>query len=144
MKKYFAACLAIGVLSFPAFAQEVEEPFICCENYDPAVDSPVNLAALTTGDQVSNIEGESGGAVGAKDGEITLQFSSSGASIFSGLNKVETIARGSDGWTGSILEEESDHVVYQPAGRPALTCESQPGMSGWFGPCKVPEQEEGA
>lgn len=144
MKRHLALLLAVSAITFPSFAQDVEEPFVCCENYDPAVDSPVNLAALSSGDQISNIEGESGGASGAKDGEITLFFDTAGANIYSGVNRVETIARGSDGWTGAILEESSDHIVYQPAGRPALTCEVQSGMSGWFGPCKVPENGENA
>jgi hypothetical protein len=140
--KYIATSLLIAVLPLGHYtvqATEIEDPpFECCET-DPPGGYQNNLAALSTGENSVEINSESTTtAVGTRDGEITVFRSDAGVEVFSGPLKVETIIRGSDGWTGSVLLESSSEVRYKPDGRPELVCAAQ-SIANWFGPCKVPE-----
>lgn len=141
MRKILIA-VSLGAVLFTMQSAFAEDPLPPPEYDDhPAVEN--NTGAMPTGsDAVANIQAETGGsAAGTEDGEITIYYDGTGIKVYSGLNKVEVIPTGSDGWIGSYLVE-TGNIKFTPAGRPQLDCEAQSGASGWYGPCKLPEIEE--
>ena len=133
IKKLLYLTIALVFVTGTSWAQE--------EEYSgPYDDEPVyenNLGALNNEDAAAVITGESGGANGTAQGEITIYSDTAGVKVYSGLNKVEVIPPNSDGWVGSYTLESSS-IRFHPAGRPVLDCPAQ-DAPGWFGPCKVPE-----
>ncbi len=129
MKKITLLLLSILISALPVFADLVEE--------EP--DFTDNTAALGTGDNYADTENENGEAVGTKEGEVTLLRTVEGFDVYSGLNKVEAIPTGSDGWVGQIVDE-TENVLFTPAGRPQLDCPAQ-DVANWYGPCKAVQQD---
>ncbi|WKZ56854.1 MAG: hypothetical protein QY326_08980 [Bdellovibrionota bacterium] len=126
----FASSLLIAG---PALAEEPIDP----SEYDdhPAVEN--NLGAMGSQDAAAVIAQETGGASGAANGEITIHYDGSNIRVYSGLNKVELIPTGADGWSGAYTVQ-TNAIMFQPTGRPQLECPEQ-STAGWYGPCKIPQ-----
>ncbi len=98
---------------------------------------PNNTGATTGADNSADIMAEAGGAAasGVVADKITIHRTVSGVDVYNGLNKVEAINEGSEGWVGTI-EDNGSSIQFRPAGRPVLNCASQ-SLSGWYGPCEM-------
>lgn len=124
--KMIMLALCMLVLASTCMAELVQE----------APQYPNNTGALATGEEAADIVSEnSGGTVGAQEGEITLYRSSVGVDVYSGYNKVESITNNSDGWVGGV-DIETNSIKFTPAGRPQLDCPAQ-SLANWYGPCKL-------
>lgn len=136
MKKAIAL-LTLGLLTIytPVMAQD--------ENSGVIPEEPTftdNTQATNTEANPVNVvdgTGSGQGGSGAVNGEITILRTSAGVDVYSGMNKVEVIDSGSDGWVGRV-QDNSSYIDFTPTNRPKLKCDAQ-SLSGWFGPCKLEE-----
>lgn len=121
------------------FAEDEEMEPLSQEVLDHLATLPDNTTALTSSDSAAEITEGGTTATGASEGEITLRRTTSGIDVYNGFIKVEAIAEGSDGWVGRVVDNGGS-IDFEPAGRPMLNCPAQT-VSGWYGPCKVDEEE---
>lgn len=130
MKLLSLALILMWATVAPAFAQLTEE--------EPDYSNNTGATGASSSTSVVDVNTENTQEVtGTKEGEITIYKTDSGVEVYSGLNKVESIPEGSDGWVGQI-QESSSMINFTPAGRPKLDCPAQ-DIANWYGPCKLPE-----
>lgn len=126
--------LLVGV---NAYAEDEEQAELSPEVLAELAALPDNTQATSNVGNTASIieeEGSSGGS-GAIPDKVTLHRTSAGVDVYNGLNKVEAINEGSDGWVGHI-EDNGSSMSFEPSGRPHLTCPSQ-AISNWYGPCEI-------
>ena len=139
--KYTAILLTAALLvGVNAYAEDEEQAELSPEVLAELAQLPDNTGATSNvGNTASIIEEEGGAGAGAIPDKVTIHRTSAGVDVYNGLNKVEAIDEGSDGWVGHI-EDNGSSMAFHPAGRPNLDCPSQ-NISDWFGPCEIEVQE---